>query len=537
MANKAIFKSAAPGKPVPVADTTNRAGGLAYEYGPEHKLAQLATVGTFNDTFYGTGKDQLDAIRQAADGCTPEFIAQTAIYARERGFMKDMPAALLAMLTKADPALVDRVFDRVIDNGKMLRNFVQMVRSGQFGRKSLGSGPKRLVQRKLAAMSDNQVFRASVGNDPSLADVIKLVHPQPTTESRKALYGYLLGREHDATKLPELVQHYEAFKRGDRSKGVPAVDFRMLTSLSLTKDDWKAIALNGGWHQTRMNLNTYTRHGVLGDIETEIAAKLRNPDDVRKAKVFPYQLLVAFQHATCGRVIQGALQDAMEVATENVPSFGGRVVVIVDVSGSMRSASVTGNREGATSVVRVIDAAALAAATIVRRNPLAEILPVDTRVHSTSDINPRDSIMTIADRLRRYGGGGTTLSAAMHEIEANKKATPDLIVMLSDNESWVDSAGRCRNSGTAVMESFRRLQARNQKLKMVCVDMAPYGTTQATGDANILNVGGFSDEVFNVIDRFVRGDGPRQWVEQIKAISLDGTPTQANEPDATGLDG
>ena len=65
-----------------------------------------------------------------------------------------------------DAALLRAVFDRVIDDGKMLRNFVQIVRSGVVGRKSLGTMPKRLVQRWLAARTDEQFFRASVGQHP-----------------------------------------------------------------------------------------------------------------------------------------------------------------------------------------------------------------------------------------------------------------------------------------------------------------------------------------------------------------------------------
>ena len=57
--------------------------------------------------------------------------------------MKDMPALLLAELSRRDPALMDRVFDRVVDSPRMLRTFVQIVRSGATGRKSLGSAPKR----------------------------------------------------------------------------------------------------------------------------------------------------------------------------------------------------------------------------------------------------------------------------------------------------------------------------------------------------------------------------------------------------------
>src|SRR5207253_9173704 len=121
------------------------------------------------------------------------FVARAAVYCRERGFMKDVPALLCAVLATRDGALLESVFDRVIDDGRMLRNFVQIVRSGQTGRKSLGTRPKRLVQRWLAQRSDEALFRASVGNDPSLADVEKMVHPRPDTAARKALYGYLIG--------------------------------------------------------------------------------------------------------------------------------------------------------------------------------------------------------------------------------------------------------------------------------------------------------------------------------------------------------
>ena len=57
--------------------------------------------------------------------------------------MKDMPALLLAVLSAKSPALLAQVFARVIDNGRMLRNFVQILRSGAVGRKSLGSRRRR----------------------------------------------------------------------------------------------------------------------------------------------------------------------------------------------------------------------------------------------------------------------------------------------------------------------------------------------------------------------------------------------------------
>ena len=42
--------------------------------------------------------------------------------------------------------MLARVFDQVVDNGKMLRNFAQIIRSGAVGRKSFGNRPKKLMQ-------------------------------------------------------------------------------------------------------------------------------------------------------------------------------------------------------------------------------------------------------------------------------------------------------------------------------------------------------------------------------------------------------
>ena len=53
------------------------------------------------------------------------------------------------MLSKRDSQLVQRVFDRVIDNGRVLRTFFQMLRSGLFDRKSLSYGLQRAINRWL----------------------------------------------------------------------------------------------------------------------------------------------------------------------------------------------------------------------------------------------------------------------------------------------------------------------------------------------------------------------------------------------------
>ncbi len=502
------------GKAAP-ANATNEAGGKAYAFSPEHALAQYAVTGTMHTTFYASAEDQLARILELADACAPTFVAKTAIYCRERGFMKDVPALLVAYLAKKDVALMRAAFARVIDNGKMLRNFIQIVRSGQVGRKSLGSAPKRAAQAWFQSRSPEQVFRQSLGAQPSMADVIKLVRPSPKNDKgevdavREALYGYLIGKAVDETKLPAIVRAFEAFKKAG---GVmPDVPFEMLTALELSKSDWTTIARAMTWTQTRMNLNTLLRKGVFEDesMIALVADRLRDAAAIRRARVFPYQLLAAFRAAGSEMpvAITNALQDALEVATENVPALSGRVVVCPDVSGSMQS-PVTGLRRSATTAVRCVDVAGLVAAALMRKNVDTEVVPFsDDVVPLPRPINPRDSVMTNAQYLASLPSGGTACSAPLRRLN-EKGGTADLVVYVSDNQSWADFAATSSHGtrGTIMAEEWERFRARNPQAKLVLIDVQPYAHTQVKERADVLNVGGFSDAVFEVVSLFAKGE-------------------------------
>ena len=161
MANKQLFQSQ-PGRLPPATNARNEASGKAYALSPQAALAQYAATGCLNTTFYANAETQLDTVLGLCAAVEPAFVAKTAIYARRRGQMKDMPALLTAWLAQHGPDWLEPAFAKVIDNGRMLRNFVQILRSGAVGRKSLGSRPKRLVQNWLNGRTDAQLLRACI---------------------------------------------------------------------------------------------------------------------------------------------------------------------------------------------------------------------------------------------------------------------------------------------------------------------------------------------------------------------------------------
>lgn len=525
MVNLNIFKTL-KGQQAVAADTTNNEDGLAYTLTPKHQLAQLALTGCMNQTFYASGEDQLARILELTQDLDAEFIVKTAIYAREEGYMKDMPALLAAILSMKDNVLLDQNFHRMINNGKMLRNFVQIMRSGIIGRKSLGTRPKKLVQAWLLTATEKQLLNASIGQSPSLADVVKMVHPKAAEEWRNEWFAWLIGRPFDETKLPPITQSFEQYKKvvaNGSAKGlaVPDVPFQMLTALDLKSDEWGAIAQNGSWQMVRQNLNTFARHGVfeLPEIANQIAKKLSDPELIKRANVMPYQLMSAYTmtvgQANIPHVIKEALQDALEIAVSNVPKIDGKVIVGTDVSGSMMS-PVTGYRQGATTSVTCVQVASLISAAILRQNPEARIMPFDTSVRSAT-LNPRDSILTNAQKLARFCGGGTDVSTPFKQLN-RENAKVDVVIIVSDNESWFNSD---RYGATETMKAWMQVKARNPQAKLICIDIQPYVTSQAKEGGDILNIGGFSDAVFKMMASFTqKGNDANHWVDVIENIQL-----------------
>jgi 60 kDa SS-A/Ro ribonucleoprotein len=286
--------------------------------------------------------------------------------------------------------------------------------------------------------------------------------------------------------------------------------------------------------QLRINLSTLLRHGVLDDpaMVADVAARLSDADAIRQARLMPYQLLAAYRHVDKGvpDAIKNAIAQALEHSVTNVPELGGRVVLCPDVSGSMQS-PVTGHRGTATTKVRCVDVAALVTAAILRRNPGATVIPFsDDVVHMARPLNPLDSIVTNAERLASLPSGGTACSAPLRWLNARGEA-PDVVVFVSDNQSWSDFRLAARpdpngTRGTVMAEEWQRLRGRNPKAKLILIDVQPHGTTQvgAASEArdDVLNVGGFSDAVFDVLSAFTRGDlAGDGWLRAIESISLE----------------
>jgi 60 kDa SS-A/Ro ribonucleoprotein len=93
-----------------------------------------------------------------------------------------------------------------------------------------------------------------------------------------------------------------------------------------------------------------------------------------------------------------------------------------------------------------------------------------------------------------------------HNIQVNN------LIVISDNESWKDGY---RSNLSALWAGYKQ---KNPGARMINLDITPNETSATAQRADTLRVGGFSDEVFQVMSSFLAGD--KTQLDAVKAIKL-----------------
>jgi 60 kDa SS-A/Ro ribonucleoprotein len=267
------------------------------------------------------------------------------------------------------------------------------------------------------------------------------------------------------------------------------------------------------------NLGVMTRVGLLtplGEPVRRVVARLTDREALRLARVHPVAVLAALKTYARGRGIRGdgqwtpvpqivdALDAAFYLAFEQAPSTGRRVMLALDVSGSMGAAV-----HGLPYLTCREASAAMALVTAARES--AHLIAAFTAGSRPSRwaglgsgltplaISPGQRLDDIVAETARLKFGGTDCALPM--IEAERYRWPiDLFVIYTDSETW---AGEVHPS-----QALRRYRERmGIPARLVVVAMASNGFTIADPeDAGMLDVVGFDTATPAVIADFAMTD-------------------------------
>ena len=450
--------------------TENLAGGQAYAQSNELALISLLLTSFVNDQFYKNAQTTLADLKKLSEKIKDkEFVAKSAIYARDKFGMRSVTHALAAELTSQlngaewGKDFYNKVVVRVDDMTEILSYYLAY--------KTEKNNPKfpNALKKGFAKAFDKfdgyQLAKYKGENkEVKLVDIVNLVHPVPTQRNLEALQllvkGELKNTQTWESKLSAVGQQAES------EEDLAELKSNAWSELIETKKiGYFALLRN------LRNIITQSPQSVKAACEMLVDERL-----IKNSRVLPFRFATAYDEINkIGsskevRDVLMAINQALEVSVQNVPKFDGETLVVMDVSGSMMG--------------RASEIASLFGAVLAKANN-CDVMTFATNADYKS-YNPMDSVMSIRSSFR-YSGGGTNFKSIFQK--ANKKY--DRIIILSDMQGWMGY--------TTPSSEFKSYKSKFGANPFVYSwDLAGYGTLQFP-ENNVFALAGFSDKVFDIM--------------------------------------
>jgi 60 kDa SS-A/Ro ribonucleoprotein len=522
------------------APSPEAAGGRPGELGLWARLERFLVLGIDGGVYFTTEREPTDADAQvvarciAADG--PRTIDRIVAASRSGRAPKNDPALFsLAMAAKLGDEPTRRAayaaLPQVCQIGTQLMRFAAFAeRFGGWGRgmrKAVGSWFNARPADDLALQLAKYPSRDGWSN----RDLLRLAHPRAASPSHDRLYAWAVRGElpDGALEDPafELIVALDELRRTAdaaravriiREHGVPAecVPAALLTHPEV----WEALLASMPLTALLSGLAAMTRVGLLApnsSATARVVAQLRDADRVRAARLHPLAILATLLAYSAGRGGRGqgawqpvaAIADALDAAF--YASFGGvepvgkRMLIALDISGSMSSGSLAGV-PGLTPQIASAAMALVTAAT--EQEPAIVAFTAATGGYggkwgggtpciTTATISPRQRLGDVVEQLGGLPMGG--VDCALPLIWAHKtRVDVDTIVVYTDHETWAGDVPPAQ-----ALRAYR--DARGIPTKLIVVGMTSNGFSIADpNDAGMLDVVGFDTSTPPVIADFAR---------------------------------
>jgi 60 kDa SS-A/Ro ribonucleoprotein len=273
------------------------------------------------------------------------------------------------------------------------------------------------------------------------------------------------------------------------------------------------------------NLATMTRVGVLAPRSAGTAravAQLGDADRIRRARVHPVSLLAALRTYAAGegargryvwnpvRAIVDALDAAFYTAFENVVPSNARLLLALDVSGSMTWGAVAG-----VPGLTPRDASAALALVTAATEPDYEVVGFFTGRRGWKSggrnpwgfgkqgltplaISPRQRLDDAVQTVSGLPFGGTDCALPMLYALAKEREI-DTFVIYTDSETWAGDVHPAQ-----ALRDYRRSSGIDARLVVVGMVSNDFSIADAL-DSGMLDVVGFDTATPQLISDFARG--------------------------------
>jgi 60 kDa SS-A/Ro ribonucleoprotein len=528
----------------------NTAGGHAWAIDIWTRLRRFLILGTEGGSFYAAEWTLTREAAQAVERCIAEdgvrTVAEIVAVSRAGRAPKNDPALFaLAMAAGLGDVETRRAalaaLSQVARTGTHLFQFATFVEGfrgwGRSLRRAVGDWYAAQGVETLAYQAVKYRQRGGVTH----RDLLRLAHPGrqvgagnprlDVSDAHARLFAWIV-RGGDTDGLPAVVEGFALAQTAAtpaeaaalvREHRLPreAVKAEHLTAPEV----WEALLEDMPMTALIRNLATMTRAGVLAPGSggtARVVAQIGDADRIRRARVHPVAVLAALRTYASGRGVRGhgawepvvavvdALDAAFYAAFGNVEPTGKRLLLALDVSGSMGFSTIAGvpgltPREASAALALVTAAVEPNVEIVGFHAGRGGFAKPGRALHAgyrdglaPLAISPRQRLDDAVKAVSDLPFGGTDCALPMLYAEARRRAI-DAFVILTDSETWAGDVHPAEALG-----GYRHASGIDARL--VTVGMVANGFTIADpADPGMLDVVGFDTATPQLISDFAAG--------------------------------
>jgi 60 kDa SS-A/Ro ribonucleoprotein len=532
------------------AQDANSAGGFAWAVDPWTRLRRFLVLGSEGGSYYASEwtftRENAEAVESCVRDDGPRAVAEIVRVSTEGRAPKNDPAlyalALAAGLGDVETrrAALDAL-PRVARTSTHLFQFALFVE----GFRGWGRSLRRAIGRWYAAQPVDalayQVVKYRQRAGVTHRDLLRLAHPArrvgagnpalDVSDEHARLFEWIVrGGETDG--LPRLVEGFVTAQEAATSQQTAALvrEYRLprealqpehLTSPAV----WEALLDDMPMTALIRNLATMTRVGVLApgsDGTAKAIAQLDDAERIRKARLHPIAVLAALRTYASGRGARGrgewnpvreivdALDASFYTAFGNVESAGKRLLLALDVSGSMTGGWVAGvpglSPRDASAALALVTAATESQYEVVGffagnggfKKRGRQVWSGYTDGLTPLAISPRQRLDGAVKTVSDLPFGGTDCALPMLYAQAQKREI-DTFVIYTDSETWAGDIHPAQ-----ALRDYRH--ASGIEARLIVLGMVSNGFSIADpNDPGMLDVVGFDTATPQLISDFARG--------------------------------
>lgn len=525
---------AAPGttpqnQPIPGSkQVPNSAGGYSFAVDNWKRLDRFLVLGSEGGSYYASERKLTAENASAVIACIQADgmrTVQRIVEISEGGRAPKNDPAILALalaFAHGDPATrraASESLPKVCRIGTHLFHFAQYVDS----LRGWGRGLRRAVANWYVNTSAKDVAFQAVKYQQrdgwSHRDLLRLAHPVALSEDHNLIFNWItkgwpnVGDEPHPVPAAQIIWAFERARTAEKPELLKLIaDYRLPREALPTQwlndpDVWAAMLPHLGLTALLRNLGNLSRIGLLTDGNHEtvdfVTHSLISSDALHRARVHPVAVLAALLTYKQGRGVRGSGQwtavteviDALDMAFYasfgNVEPSGKRLMLALDVSGSMTMGSVAGV-PGLTP--RVASAAMALSTAATEKNTLImgfshQLVPIN--------ISARQRLDDVVKSINAIPMGGTDCALPMVYALENKVKV-DAFVVYTDSETWFGKIHPVQ-----ALQQYRA--ATGIPARLIVVGMVSNGFTIADpDDAGMLDVVGFDTATPQLITDFVK---------------------------------